>query len=141
LKTAWYGLRDVDVAERSRLAGHAVTMPDVDRYGVETTVRRLVDWLTSTGAKRLWISFDVDALDPILAPGTGTAVRGGLSYREGHLLAELLHEFLADAGVQIVGVDLVETNPLADRGNETAIMGVEWIASLLGKTVLGNGVQ
>ena len=138
LKTSWYGLRDVDVAERSRLEGHAVTMPDVDRYGVETTVRRLVDWLTSTGATRLWISFDVDALDPILAPGTGTAVRGGLSYREGHLLAELLHEFLAVAGIGLVGMDLVETNPLADRGNETAIMGVEWIASLLGKTVLGS---
>ena len=136
--TAWYGLRDVDPEERPRLTSHAVTMPDVDRYGVEATVRGVVDWLVQTGAPRLWISFDVDALDPILAPGTGTAVRGGLSYREAHLLAELLHEFLAEAGIPLAGIDLVETNPLADRMNETAAMGVEWVASLLGKTVLGK---
>lgn len=137
-KTAWFGLRDVDVSERHRMHGLPVTMHDVDRYGVDACVGMITRWLGDFRGTHLWISFDVDALDPILAPGTGTAVRGGLTYREAHLLAELLHEALRVSQIQLAGVDLVETNPLVDRNNETAQVAVEWIASLFGKTILGN---
>lgn len=139
-RVAWYGLRDVDAPEVPRLNGLALTMHDVDRYGVEATVKRLDNWLRSTGATKLWISFDVDAMDPLLAPGTGTAVRGGLTYREAHLLAELLHEALRSPSCpyQLVGLDVVEVNPLIDSGNQTAIIAVEWVASLFGKRILGS---
>lgn len=138
--TVWYGLRDVDRAERPRLAGLPITMHDIDRHGVEAEVNRLCSWFDRSGVRQLWISFDVDALDPILAPGTGTGVRGGLTYREAHLTAELIREALDARGCRfkLVGVDLVETNPLYDSQNETAKMSVEWLASLFGKTILGT---
>jgi arginase len=138
--TAWYGIRDVDAPERERIHGLAITMHDLDRYGVERTVDRLDEWLFSCGARHLWISFDVDVLDPFLAPGTGTAVRGGLTYRESHLLAELLREALDQQGCpyRLAGLDVVEVNPLFDAHNETAKVAVEWVASLFGKTILGK---
>jgi arginase len=139
-QATWFGLRDVDAPEREQAKkGLPITMHEVDRYGVEETVRKLDLYWRENGVRRIWISFDVDVLDPILAPGTGTAVRGGLSYRESHLLAELLREKLDAPGCpyRLVGIDLVEVNPLTDRENETAKMAVEWIASLLGKTILG----
>lgn len=135
----WYGLRDVDVAERERLKpGLAISMHDVDRNGVEQTMRRVDRWIREAGMKHLWVSFDVDALDPFLAPGTGTAVRGGLTYREAHLMAELLHEFLTvrECPYSLLGLDVMETNPIVDHYNETAKMAVEWVASLFGKTIL-----
>ncbi len=136
--TVWYGLRDVDPAERARLTGCAITMHDIDRRGIETTVSQIDECLRQSGVRQLWISFDVDVLDPMLAPGTGTGVRGGLTYREAHLMAELIHEALDARGCpyRLVGVDLVETNPLFDTQNQTAKMAVEWIASLFGKTIL-----
>ncbi len=143
-KCAWYGLRDVDRAEadliRSVGSNLAITMHDIDRHGVVATLDWFETWLRGTGAKYLWISFDVDVLDPILAPGTGTAVRGGLTYREAHLCAEILHEFLnrSDCPYKLAGVDIVETNPLFDTNNETALMAVEWVGSLFGKTIMGS---
>jgi arginase len=142
--TAWYGLRDVDMGERAHIRASKgclpLTMHDVDRQGVSATVAKFDRWMRESDADALWISFDVDVMDPVLAPGTGTAVRGGLSYREAHLLAELLHESLAAPGCpyRLVGLDVVETNPTRDRSNETATTAVEWVASLFGKTVLGE---
>ena len=136
-RTGWLGLRDVDREERPHVrAGLGLTMSDVDRVGIAACVERLDKFFRATEAKGLWISFDVDVLDPVLAPGTGTAVRGGLTYREAHLLAELLYERLQDAPYRLVGLDVVETNPLADSSNATARMAVEWTASLFGKTIL-----
>lgn len=141
--TSWYGLRDVDPGERDLIrqtpGDLAISMHDVDRHGVVETVAWFDKWMRNTGIKNLWISFDVDVLDPILAPGTGTAVRGGLTYREGHMLAELLREHLdaPDCPYNLVGLDLVETNPLFDTNNETAKMAVEWVGSLFGKTIMG----
>lgn len=142
-RVAWIGLRDVDVDERPHLdlpEAFVSTMHDVDAHGITRVVEALDRWLTLRGARRLWVSFDVDVLDPILAPGTGTAVRGGLTYREAHLMAELLHEHLSrsECPYRLAGLDVVETNPLEDRGNQTAKMAVEWIESLLGKTILGG---
>ena len=133
----WLGLRDVDAAERPHLTGLPLTMHDVDRHGIEACAHRVFEHLEAKRRRNLWISFDVDSLDPILAPGTGTAVRGGLSYREAHLLAELLHEGLQSREIRLVGVDVMETNPIFDHLNATAIMAVEWVASLFGKCILG----
>jgi arginase len=141
-RVSWMALRDVDSGERNVIRQFAnslpLTMQDIDRYGIERCVERFDAWLVQQGSEYLWISFDVDALDPILAPGTGTAVRGGLSYREAHLMAELLFEKLSrpDCPYKLVGLDLVEVNPLTDTNNETARIAVEWLASLFGKTVL-----
>lgn len=137
---AWYGLRDVDMAEREKLDGLPITMHDIDRYGIERTVQQFDAYVRALGVKHLWVSFDVDAMDPILAPGTGTAVRGGLTYRESHLLAEMIHEQLeaTDCPYRLVGVDFVETNPIHDSHNQTATVGIEWAASLFGKTIAGK---
>ncbi len=141
--TAWFGLRDVDPGERDRVRklGRSlpITMHDIDRSSVMAQMQRFDEWMQRSDATHLWISFDVDVLDPILAPGTGTAVRGGLTYREGHLVAEILHELMAakDCPYKLAGVDMVETNPLCDHNNETAKVAVEWLASLFGKTILG----
>lgn len=141
-RLAWFGLRDVDAGERAVMAGitgeYKATMYDLDRFGVVQALDRFHAWLEASGAKKLWISFDVDVLDPILAPGTGTAVRGGLTYREMHLMGEMLCEFLDRGSYQLAGLDVVETNPLFDTNNETARTAVEWIASLFGKTILGR---
>jgi arginase len=145
-RVAWVGLREVDPGEAAAIGAlpgaFPSTMQDIDRYGIEAVVQGLDRWLRASGAKAVWLSFDVDALDPILAPGTGTAVRGGLSYREGHLCAELLRENLdaPDCPYRLAGLDLVEVNPLFDSNNETARMAVEWIGSLFGKTIL-RGVR
>jgi arginase len=143
-RTAWIGLREVDPGERRRLAKvsgeYTATMYDIDRFGLVESLMRFDRWMRSNGATALWISFDVDALDPILAPGTGTTVRGGLTYREMHLSGELLFELLSAkyCPYRLLGIDLVEVNPLFDTNNETARTAVEWIASLFGQTILGK---
>lgn len=143
-RISWFGVRDVDDGEARRVrelrGANVGTMHEIDRYGIAGVIERFDAWMRQSGAKKLWISFDVDALDPILAPGTGTAVRGGLSYREGHLVAELLRELLDedDCPYSLVGLEVVETNPLIDANNETAKVAVEWIGSLFGKTILGS---
>ncbi|MBS1723509.1 MAG: arginase [Armatimonadetes bacterium] len=143
-RLGWLGLRDVDPGEvrnAGRLPGcHLATMQDIDARGLLAVVEEVHKWLVSTGATHLWISFDVDVLDPVYAPGTGTAVRGGLSYREGHLLAETLASLFADPQTPycLAGLDVVEVNPLRDHGNETAKVAVEWVCSLFGKTILNT---
>lgn len=141
-RLAWLGLREVDTGERALLRSFQgcfpATMQDVDRRGLVGTLDRFDAWMRASGATALWISFDVDSLDPVLAPGTGTAVRGGLTYREAHLCAELLREKLDGGAYALAGLDLVETNPLFDTNNQTATTAVEWIASLFGKTILGK---
>lgn len=142
-RVGWLGLRDLDTGERQRIAKYpreyCSTMSHIDRIGMLAEVDRLDEWIRSTGSKSLWISFDVDVLDPILAPGTGTAVRGGLTYREMHLLGELLYEHVnrPDCPYRLIGLDIVETNPLFDTNNATAKVAVEFIASLFGNTILG----
>ncbi|MBX3114034.1 MAG: arginase [Fimbriimonadaceae bacterium] len=141
-RVAWIGLRDVDPGEIKHYNGFqgesAWAMQDIDHLGMPGVLDELDAWLRKTGAKKVWISFDVDSLDPVLAPGTGTAVRGGLTYREGHLLAELLFEMLFRSGsaYTLAGVDLVEVNPMEDAKSNTAIAAVEWICSLFGKRTM-----
>ncbi len=140
----WFAVRDVDQGEkdffRSMEGGYMATMSEIDRHGIAEMVSRIDAWLKRIGAKKLWISFDVDSLDPFLAPGTGTAVRGGLTYREMHVMGEMLHELLQhpNSPYSLAGLDVVEINPIIDTNNATAKTAVEWIASLFGKTILGR---
>jgi len=125
------GVRDLDDQEKRlmREAGVTVhTMKEIDSRGLpriaEETLARLA------GLSRIHVSFDADVLDPEIAPGVGTPVPGGLTYREAHLLMELF----ADSG-RITSLDLVEVNPILDRGNLTANTLVGLTASLLGKKI------
>lgn len=141
-RIAWIGLRDVDRGEVENLGvssgASPMTMQDVDALGIKEVWQGVFERLRSNGATAIWISFDVDSLDPVFAPGTGTAVRGGLTYREGHYLAELIHATLLapNATARLAGVDVVEINPLIDTSNQTARVAVEWVLSLFGKTIL-----
>jgi arginase len=142
---AWLGLRSVDEGEVSNFGNLdgslALTMQDIDQFGLNESMNKLKNWIVDSGCKYIWISFDVDVLDPIFAPGTGTAVRGGLTYREGHFIAETLNEWLFGKGLEckLAGLDLVEVNPLCDQGNETARMANEWLCSLFGRRIMGSG--
>lgn len=128
----YVGLRSVDPAERDllrELGILAFSMKEVDQRGVAYLAAAALERLS--GLPRLHVSFDADVLDPAIAPGVGTPVPGGLTYREAHLLMELL----ADSG-RVTSLDLVEVNPILDSGNETAAILVEMAASLLGKRIL-----
>jgi arginase len=131
-KAALVGIRSLDPGERKLIADLDVrvfTMSDIDRLGLEHVVRESLEFLG--GTPFLHVSLDLDAVDPTFAPGVGTPVRGGLSYREAHLALELV----AEAGV-LDSLDVVEVNPILDRENETAELAVELVASALGKKIL-----
>jgi len=131
-RVAMVGLRALDRPERERireLGIKAFTMSDVDRIGIERAVRESLAHIAGPGF--VHVSLDLDALDPEVAPGVGTPVRGGLSYREAHLALELV----AESGLA-GSFELVEVNPILDRENATALLAVELAASALGKTIL-----
>ena len=126
------GARSVDPGERDllrRLGVTVYTMKEVDRLGLPRIAEETIARLGALPA--VHVSLDADVLDPEIGPGVGTPVPGGLTYREAHLLMELL----SDAGVA-TGLDLVEVNPILDRANRTAEMMVGLAASLLGKSIL-----
>lgn len=127
------GARDIDSGEKANLkdAGvHVFTMADIDRLGMAEVARRILEDLLG-GVEALHVSFDVDSLDPEVAPGVGTPVRGGLTYRELHFLMETL---CADG--RAGSAEVVEVNPILDVRNQTALTAVEMLASLLGDTIL-----
>jgi arginase len=126
------GVRSLDDAERDfvRERGIAVyTMSELDRRGLEPVVREALERVE--GASFVHLSLDMDVVDPEVAPGVGTPVRGGLSYREAHLAMELV----AESGL-LASLEIVEVNPILDRGNETAALAVELAASALGARIL-----
>ena len=104
-------------------------MSDIDRLGVERAMREALEHVA--GAGFVHVSLDMDVLDPDVAPGVGTPVRGGLSYREAHLAMELV----AESGLRR-SLEVVEVNPILDRENETAKLAVELVASALGARIL-----
>jgi arginase len=130
-RVALLGVRQLDAGERRLLreAGVRVfTMSEIDRVGMERAVREALDRVAGGGFVHL--SLDMDSLDPEVAPGVGTPVRGGLTYREAHLLLELVAES------ELAGsLEVVEVNPILDRENTTALTAVELVASALGKTI------
>jgi arginase len=130
-RVALVATRELDPAERDLLHELDVlvfTMTDVDRLGVEHAVRESLERIGGDGF--VHVSIDLDAIDPEVAPGVGTPVRGGLSYREAHLALELV----AESGLA-GSFDLVEVNPILDRENTTGRLAVELAASALGATI------
>lgn len=126
------GVRSLDDTERAYLRDAEVrvfTMSDIDRIGIERAMREALARVAGPGF--VHVSLDLDALDPEVAPGVGTPVRGGLTYREAHLACELV----AESGIA-GSLEVVEANPILDRENATALTAVELVASALGKTIL-----
>jgi arginase len=131
--TVLVGIRDLDAGERAHLRAYGVrvfTMHDVDRRGLSDVMEEALVFAT-IGTGGLWVSYDVDVQDPVHAPGVGTPVAGGFSWREGHLVMEMV----ADAGL-LVGLDLVEVNPILDISNRTAELAVGLVSSALGDRIL-----
>jgi arginase len=128
-----FGARSIDPDEKLRLRADAidtVDMRQIDERGISALLaERIVRWRAR--GVHLHVSFDVDFLDPSVAPGTGTVVPGGATYREAHLVMEML----CDAGI-VGSVDVVELNPFLDERGRTAITATELVASLFGRTVL-----
>jgi len=127
------GARDLDHGERELLRTHQIhvfTMSDIDQRGISDVMREALA-IAGTASDGIHLSLDMDALDPVHAPGVGTPVRGGLSYREAHLAMELI----ADSG-RLIAMDVVEVNPILDRENATALLAVELVMSALGKKII-----
>ncbi len=127
------GARDIDAGEQKLLQAHHInvfTMSDIDRYGISDIMRQAIA-IVGQNDNPIHLSLDMDALDPREAPGVGTPVRGGLSYREAHLAMEMI----ADTH-QLSSMDVVEVNAILDRENATAQLAVELILSALGKKIL-----
>ncbi len=131
--TVQIGLRDVDPSEKNNLRAAGVaafTMSDVDRLGMTRVMEQAIQIAGGDG-RQIHMSFDMDGIDPSEAPGTGTPVKGGLSFREAHLAMEMLFE-----SGQLGSIEMVEINPILDTRNQTAILAVGLICSGLGKSIL-----
>ncbi|MGZ3609590.1 MAG: arginase [Ktedonobacteraceae bacterium] len=127
------GVRDLDRGEREFLRSHNVhvfTMSDIDQRGISNVMQEALS-LAGKARDGIHLSLDMDALDPVHAPGVGTPVRGGLTYREAHMIMELI----AESG-HLIGMDVVEVNPILDRENATALLAVELVMSALGKRII-----
>jgi arginase len=130
---ALIGARDLDPEERESLRQSRIsvfTMQDIDEMGMKRVMRQALA-AALDGTEGFVLSLDMDALDPLEAPGVGTPVRGGLTYREAHLAMELL----AETGA-LIAMEVVEVNPVLDTRNQTAELAVELIASALGKRII-----
>ena len=130
---ALVGIRSVDDGERShlrKLGVHVYTMADIDRHGIHVVMEKALANVTD-GTQYVHVSFDLDSVDPALAPGVGTPVKGGLDYREAHLVMESL----SDAGV-MTSLEMVEVNPILDDRNRSAEFAVELVQSAFGKQIL-----
>ncbi|KAG5466177.1 hypothetical protein GH5_00918 [Leishmania sp. Ghana 2012 LV757] len=139
-KIAYIGLRDVDEAEKKILHDlniAAFSMHHVDRYGIEKVVGMAIDAISPKGTEPLMVSYDVDTIDPLYVPATGTPVRGGLSFREGLFLCERV----AESG-RLVALDVVECNPLLatteTHMSDTISFGCAIARCMMGETLLYN---
>jgi len=131
--TVLIGIRNLDDREKELVRGsgvHVFTMKDIDRSGIASVAEQALA-LAGAGTGGVHVSFDLDVCDPAIAPGVGTPVKGGLDYREAHMVMEIV----ADSGL-LRALDLVEVNPILDDRNMTAILGVELAASALGQKII-----
>ncbi len=131
--TVLIGIRNLDPREKEILrasGAHVFTMKDIDRSGIASIVERALT-IAGSGTGGIHVSFDLDVCDPTIAPGVGTPVKGGLNYREAHMVMEMI----ADSGL-LRALDLVEVNPILDDRNMTAILGAELASSALGQRIL-----
>lgn len=128
-----FGARSIDTGERALLEARGIEVIDmraIDEHGATFPIQDLIDRVT-TARGHLHLSLDVDAIDPSIAPGVGTTVPGGLTYREAHLVMEMLH----DAGI-VGSLDVVELNPFLDHGGTSARLLVDLVASLFGRRIM-----
>lgn len=136
-RLVYIGLRDVDPPEKVLLKKYGIkafSMHEVDKYGIGKVVEMALDAVNPDRSLPIHLSFDVDALDPSVAPSTGTPVRGGLTFREGHYICEAVHETGS-----LVSLDIMEVNPsLADEASvfQTVTVGCSLIRCCLGETLL-----
>ena len=131
--TVLIGIRNLDDREKEIVResrAHVFTMKDIDRSGIAAVVERALV-LAGTDTAGVHVSFDLDVCDPAIAPGVGTPVKGGLNYREAHMVMEIV----ADSGL-LRALDLVEVNPILDDRNTTAILATELALSALGQKIL-----
>jgi arginase len=131
--TVLVGIRNLDDREKTLVRDshvHVFTMKDIDRQGIASIVEQAVN-LAGNGTAGLHVSFDMDVCDPAIAPGVGTPVKGGLDYREAHMVMEIV----ADSGL-LTSLDLVEVNPTLDVRNHTAELAAELASSALGMKIL-----
>ena len=127
------GARSIDVHEKKVIADiglRVFTMEEIDRRGIYEVSREAIE-IASRGTEGIHVSFDVDVMDPEVAPGVGTPVRGGLTYRETHTLMEQV----AESG-RMISMEVAEVNPILDTRNSTAEVAVEMVASAFGKRIL-----
>jgi arginase len=132
-RTVLIGARDVDRGERALLREAGIrtfTMREIDEDGIVPVLEEALA-IVSEGTAGFLVSWDMDFVDPNFAPGVGTAVKGGVDYREGHLALEIVSD--TDG---MIAMDLVETNPILDEHNRTGRLGMELILSAFGKTIL-----
>jgi len=130
---ALVGIRSVDGQERDIVQHsgvHVFTMRDIDERGMRSVFEEAIR-VAGAGTAGIHVSLDMDAVDPREAPGVGTAVQGGITYREAHLAMEML----GDSG-RMVSMEVVEVNPVIDEANRTAILAVELVMSAMGKRIL-----
>lgn len=131
--TVLVGIRNLDEREKIAVRDsgvHVFTMKDIDRQGIASVVEQAIN-LAGAGTAGVHVSFDIDVCDPLIAPGVGTPVKGGLNYREAHMVMEIV----ADSGL-LTSLDLVEVNPTLDVRNTTAQLGAELALSALGMKIL-----
>ena len=131
--TVLVGVRNLDEREKIAVRDsgvHVFTMKDIDRQGMASVAEQAVR-LAGQGTAGIHVSFDMDVCDPSVAPGVGTPVKGGINYREAHLLMEIV----ADSGL-LTSLDMVEVNPTLDVRNATAQLGTELALSALGMKIL-----
>jgi len=131
--TVLVGIRNLDDREKEIVRAAKVnvfTMKEIDRLGIAEVMERAIS-LASRGTGGFHVSYDLDVCDPTVAPGVGTPVKGGLSYREAHVVMEMA----AESG-KLTSLDLVEVNPTLDIRNTTAQFGTELALSALGKNIL-----
>jgi arginase len=127
-----FGVRSIDKLEKELVRDRGIAVADmrqIDEFGVGVLIRRVIDKVRARNGV-LHVSFDVDFLDPDLAPGVGTLVPGGATYREAHLVMELLH----DSGL-VRSLDIVELNPFLDERGRTARLAIELVGSLFGQQI------
>lgn len=127
------GLRNVDKGERDNLKKYGLniyTMGEIDKYGIHRVMRRALEQITAN-VDHLHVSLDLDSVDPVYAPGVGTPVKGGLNYREAHLIMEMLAE-----SKKMSSLEIVEVNPILDDRNRSAEFAVELVQSAFGKKII-----
>jgi len=132
-RTVLIGVRNLDEREKELVRAskiHVFTMKDIDRLGIAAVMEKALA-RAGRGTAGIHVSFDLDVCDPSVAPGVGTPVKGGLDYREAHMVMEMV----ADSG-RLLSLDLVEVNPILDVRNSTAQLGTELVLSALGQKIL-----